>query len=426
MSAMTVDVRETPVDRITTLAELLLAACLFARLVGFSLPAAGVQVTDAAGPSKDALTILVFGGSAVMGALLTHARRGLSMPTVPGSLLLLLAWCTLSLTWSAVPQTGLVRLVQTVVAPLVFVMLVDVVGWRRSLEILRTVLVVMVILDYGAVALFEGGRHMSNEIDVNLVGAWKGFHTHKNVAGGLYAITCIVLWDHMRRNGRTLDVVAFLAALGFMTMGWSKTSLLAVGACILAYEGAPYVASRTARIPLAIAAVVAGLSLAFTAFAYRQDVVEYATEADRFTGRGQLWDIMVEYAGDNLWQGSGFGSFWRIGTEGPSYMHGAGWSALSYNGHNGYLETLATTGLPGLTLLVIALVAAPFALAIHLCASRNPMGPILMGVVSFLTIVNFSESVFLMGSAPSWGLFACLLAIGWNARTEIEETQDHA
>ncbi|MBR7560579.1 O-antigen ligase family protein, partial [Mycobacterium tuberculosis] len=57
--------------------------------------------------------------------------------------------------------------------------------------------------------------------------------------------------------------------------------------------------------------------------------------------------------------GYGFQSFWQ--TEELVYSGGnvETWAVAAYNGHNGYLDTLLTTGIPGLVLTLIWLLFLP-------------------------------------------------------------------
>lgn len=87
---------------------------------------------------------------------------------------------------------------------------------------------------------------------------------------------------------------------------------------------------------------------------------EQTVDLETLTGRVPLWEELLTPASENLWTGVGFGAFWT-----PERMadieSAVGWPAVS--AHNGFIDEILATGLPGLVLLFGALVTALRALA---------------------------------------------------------------
>jgi O-antigen ligase len=87
---------------------------------------------------------------------------------------------------------------------------------------------------------------------------------------------------------------------------------------------------------------------------------EQELDLETLTGRVPLWEELIDQASERPWTGVGFGAFWT-----PERMANVevavGWPAV--NAHNGFLDEVLATGLPGLVLLFGAWVAAIRALA---------------------------------------------------------------
>lgn len=87
---------------------------------------------------------------------------------------------------------------------------------------------------------------------------------------------------------------------------------------------------------------------------------EQEVDLETLTGRVPLWEELIPRASENPWTGVGFGAFWT-----PDRMaeieSAVGWHAVV--AHNGYLDEVLATGLPGFVLLFSAWAAATGTLA---------------------------------------------------------------
>ena len=77
-----------------------------------------------------------------------------------------------------------------------------------------------------------------------------------------------------------------------------------------------------------------------------------------FTGRLDIWTFAVQSLHGRLATGYGFASFWGSSAI-QNLPEGKEWAAFAAHSHNGYLDTTLGMGLPGLALLMAAIVVKP-------------------------------------------------------------------
>ena len=70
--------------------------------------------------------------------------------------------------------------------------------------------------------------------------------------------------------------------------------------------------------------------------------------------------MVLNYSANHPITGAGFGSFWQIGKQSPiNKITSQSWLLGVLHSHNGYLEVLVTTGIPGMILAVVATIIIP-------------------------------------------------------------------
>ena len=74
-----------------------------------------------------------------------------------------------------------------------------------------------------------------------------------------------------------------------------------------------------------------------------------------FTGRSTLWFFSLQLIRKRLWLGYGYNGFWSDTARAKIAMNTAGFSAVGYHAHNGYLELLVSIGIIGTVLFAIIL-----------------------------------------------------------------------
>src|ERR1019366_4205329 len=100
-----------------------------------------------------------------------------------------------------------------------------------------------------------------------------------------------------------------------------------------------------------------GLTFAGDQFVKILDVLD---DPSAFTGRTQIWPVLVNYAADHPLLGAGYGSFFSIGSDSPLFNYASdSISGFFKHAHNGYLQVLVEIGGVGLAFTIIGLVVNP-------------------------------------------------------------------
>lgn len=347
---------------------------------------------------------MVFGS----GTALTRGR----LVSVPLTILLLLGYCLLSVSWAVDPGASLRRLIQTAIVFWVIFRCVGDLGYARTLLLVRYMLILLLVLNYLTVALTGYGIHGDiSEDGSSLFGNWRGILPHKNVAGAACAVTVIVMLFDVRGALRYLSPLVIVAALIFLSYTESKTSQsVLIVALVCGLSARLY--STTYRSIVGVALVIAGGIALLLASAYSDAARAYLNDPQALTGRGTIWPLLLEYARQHLWTGAGFASFWQIGDISPIWTLTDGWVAhYASHGHNGYLDLLVTIGLPGLLLALVTLILWPFAQLMFSVSIGRRQRALLLALFVFGVAHNLTESTLLNGAATVEIVFVMTIAL---------------
>lgn len=315
---------------------------------------------------------------------------------VPLPLVLALLVCAVSLSWSAATGIGLRRLILTGSIAWTIAILVRQLGYERSLVVLRYTLIVLLIANYVAVFAFPslGIHQLGDRIDIALVGDWCGIMNHKNFAGAIMAFTiCFFLFD-ARRVNPILRIGVLGAAAVFLLFSESKTSVgMLAGSVMVGYLfGKTSFPWRLALIPMiAIGTVLLMIYLNL----YRYALVQMVNDPETFTGRIVIWRTLLDFISDNRWYGTGYGSFWNVGQNGPIYSYSADWVRSLATGHNGYLDLAAALGVPLAALCCALLLGWPFVRLLVSNRTTGGKGALLLALLTFCAGHNMTESSIL-------------------------------
>lgn len=385
---------------------------VFVGLTPFSPPLAGAGGIVMSGRGDVLREGLYLGMFAVL-LLAGLERRGLGALRLPVSLGLLLAWCVLSAAWADAPQVAFRRAVLEVLLVLSVVLSVGSLGAERSLVLLRTVLLGVLVVNWLSIPLVVSAVHGAGEIDPGLVGDWRGLYGHKNIAGSVAALTAMLFLHSAISRRRAIDALIALLAITFLVMTRSKASFDLLPIALLA--GVVYALCWRKPLDRAIAitatALVGGALVLFVVLDF-QNIVQFLADPSDFTGRGAIWRAELSYAGDHPLLGAGFGTFADSGLASPLARYaGDNWITAVSHGHSGYLELLVTTGGVGLFLAVLALVFEPLAAFWPVVPERTARKALLFALFVFFVLHNFVESDFLEGDGTSWVAFLIMLAM---------------
>lgn len=374
--------------------------------------------TGTSGVSYFYLTLYVSASGCFFLYLFKNFSSGITNVGIP--LALIMGWSLLSLFWSEYTLVALIRwgqlLVVTVVALVAFRML----GASKSQDLLLRFLFVVVVVDWISLFFVPQAVHLSGELDVNIIGAWRGLHSHKNVAAPIMCISAILFFSEFLRRRSIYTISGLILSLGFLVGTNSRTSIFLLLFVFVIFIGLKiFVRSRASSGFVLWFGVVSLASGAIFVLAMHDYLREAMSNPALLSGRGELWRVIFAASERNFFLGAGYGSFWRFGDDGPSYFYTTGWHAASFNGHNGYLDIMLTLGIVGLILALLVYVVHPFLLFFSRPSnmlSRKTEA----AVLSFVALHNLLESTFLMWNADSYFVW---LLMYFSLRSKVNETE---
>lgn len=279
------------------------------------------------------------------------------------SLILLMGWCAASVPIAILPDVSMRRYIFTLVALLATILCVA--SPRRMVTILWLFLAIILaetVTKYVFVFALPGlGRHGYLGAEPQLNGLWKGQFAHKNIAGPVCVFELFILYAARGRVPAAWLMLLAIPQVIFLVMSGSKTSL----ALLVAVFCLTTAILRT-RSLFAILGIASGAVFAINALTILSTMSDFFHELARvvigdasFTGRTDVWAMLVRYIGEHPFMGAGMLSFWQIGAASPAATDGNTWVSVASYGHQGYLDTAATIGLPGLALALLFILVRP-------------------------------------------------------------------
>jgi O-antigen ligase len=347
-------------------------------------------------------------------AVAAFRRNGLRLAGCISALfVLLLFWCLLSAYWAPEPGVTFRRAMLATVIVLSAMLSVDTLGAQRSLQLLRYVLAAVLIINWISIPLIRQAVHLPGEASPQLVGNWRGLYFHKNITGGVCALTAILFFFHFLRTRHLFDFMIFAGAVVFTIMTRSKSSLgllpvaIAIGCFYrLAWRRG---VDRAIVCVLLLLCAVAAMGLVVYAWG---DIVHALADPNEFTGRMSIWQGEFAFIHDHPLLGAGFGSFADTGAASPLHNYVSDvWVQNISHGHNAYLQLFVTIGGIGFILAMLVFVMQPLREFWRQDGSDVAFKSVLLAIFVFMLLHNFLESDFLEGDDPSWVIFLLMLAM---------------
>lgn len=340
------------------------------------------------GRGLDAQSALKFGIWAA-GLLLAfwrwrEVKVALSQPA-PLALAVFGVWCVLTSSYSATPLYTLGASVAFLGIWVTAVCMAKVFSPQRGLAIFIVALMAAMVASLVLYALapdrvmtpMEGGRILR----------LSGLFGSPNNLGRAAALTLLLVclaWRHLRlKFALPLMVLALFVCGACLYLSGSRASTLGllVGIAVLVLGRRPFL-SATVLVAMACATLV---------FAFVPDVRDLAislisrtgrvSELTTFTGRTEIWQFVLDLIGKSPWLGYGFASTREVIPDG--YAGAYGWTTTS--AHNLWLQAWVTTGLLGLTLLVVSMLASVFQMFTDYLPEAD-------AALAFVVVVGFFEA----------------------------------
>ena len=403
--------------------RLVLASIIFLSFVGFS-PVAITGLAETVGgiPQGDGdlakqLSFMLLFVVIIRYVLLKSGLRGL-IRAIPLPFVILLGWCWLSTIWAIDPAIAIRRTAFVTVVIISINYAVRSMSYKTTTDLLIFCFAAILLADWLSMGLFHLATHQPNEIEFELAGDWRGLQDHKNEAGAFSAL-CIMIFLYgcvIYRSRIVFPALVLLSAI-FLYETQSKTAggflpgAMLIGFCF------NFIYVNSVIRKAAAAACVAFVVFIFCFFFFLNDISSFASQVladpSAFTGRSQIWPILVEYANDHFWLGSGYGSFWAIGDTSPMLDYASGWVVGIDQGHNGYLNILVQTGAIGLTLSIFTVIVYPVYLLSCKQLHGGPGRWLLGSIAGFAWLHDLFESSLLDRANLTWVtmmiVYSCLV-----------------
>lgn len=396
-------------------AEVAFVALLLLVFVGlqpFEIRDATTVVTESGGGSmaRQISYVLVF--ALILAAAYDRYRLD-AFAVVPLGFVLVLGWCLLSAAWAGESGVAFRRSGLEFVVVFSVMLSVNTLGPTRVMRLWRYVLAGVLIVNWLSIPLVPQAIHLAGENDPSLVGDWRGLYFHKNIAGAVSAISAMIfLYDFLRAR-RWIDLGLFAAALGFLAMTHSKSSLGFLPLALLLGAVYRWAWKRDLdRLIVTVGAALLLIVIGVLVATHAEQISRVLQDPAEFTGRTAIWQAEIDYVRDHTWLGAGYGTFADTGGQSPLHNYvDAKWVATVAHGHNGYLQLLVTIGVIGFALAMFALVVMPFVDFWRRDMENLPLKALLFAIFAFVLMHNFLESDYLESDGVTWLSFVMVIAM---------------
>jgi O-antigen ligase len=361
-------------------------------------------------------TYAAFGGLAVLTLVLAMRENTQGLATLLSPALVLFAgWLCFTVLLSFDPSTSIRRFALTafVVAVAASLPLLA----KSQQELMRwfgiAALVLLAVCYLGILLAPKLSIHLATDLqEPGLAGNWRGSFGHKNVASGIMAMLLFV-GIYVIRAGGVLSGLAIVGLVSlFMQYSAGKSSLTLCISVLLLTSLTSVVRSFWGRAVMLLTplALLNMFSVGAVMSESLAEIAKLLPLDSSFTGRSDIWGFALQSLQGRLATGYGFASFWGSSAM-QNLPEGKEWAAFAAHSHNGYLDTTLGMGLPGLVLLIVAVVVKPLRdfQAADEGGNNGPLAMMFLRIWLFGLYLSSMESFFLDRADPLW--FTFLLAV---------------
>ncbi len=253
-------------------------------------------------------------------------------------------------------------------------------------------------------------------------GSWRGIYVHKTELGTFMALAMLVCayllsWKNMLRP---LAWVTLAIASLVLLMSTTKAALaivFIVFMCVPLYRSVRW---RPTRLILFSSVSISLLAAAILGFVANAPAILAAFGRNTtLSGRTEFWPLIIDNIGQRLWLGYGYHTFWLNGWEGNAANV---WVYLPQgfeppHAHNGYLDILLGLGVIGFAVFLLNLANYSWQAFRWARAHPNIEGLVPLLFLTFMVLVNITESLWMNGDFL-WICFSTMsLAIAQKPQT---------
>jgi exopolysaccharide production protein ExoQ len=231
------------------------------------------------------------------------------------------------------------------------------------------------------------------------IGAWKGIFRHKNILGRFMVLSGIIFLIRVVKNNkknRMIGILGLNLSLFLIIGSTSKTALaiLFILISLIPLYRNLKINKSSSQVVLIIVILIIGCAATMLVSNIEAVLGNFGRDLT-LTGRTEIWEAALEKAWERPWLGYGYGAFWQDGGESSYVQRVVGWIDLSHS-HNGFLDLWLDLGLLGLFIFIASYITVWIKAIKWVQSSRDIEGiwPILY--LTFLLLVNLSESTLLI------------------------------
>ncbi len=262
-------------------------------------------------------------------------------------------WFAVTMMTSAFPFTAGGRLVQTYVIGLAIFMLGYQLSPRDLVFSLFASSTLLIILSLGAGFLLPISAIHQPGIEPAVVGDWRGVFFHKNHAAAVTGANFIICTHLILSRLSLIRIVLIGLSCCFLYVSGGKNAAFAAALSSAAYVALVNLKDKQVVTALFLFACYAIISLVVAVGIFSSGSLDVS--ADAFTGRGEIWAALWAVFEQNPIAGGGYGLLFSD-DGGLSVISGflsSQWANSPTHGHNAFLELMASTGVVGITIVLI-------------------------------------------------------------------------
>lgn len=244
-------------------------------------------------------------------------------------------------------------------------------------------------------------------------GAWSGIFYHKNPFGRIMALATLVfaLLTLGSRELRLVTLLGMVLSMALVLASQSRASLIVAGACLAAVGvlSAIQCLPRHRWLGLLLIMILIAAFVAVWAIQHEEGVLTLLSRDPTFTGRTELWTVLLEKARVRPWLGYGYGAFWRgaTGVSGEVQRALDGWYPI--HAHNGFLDLVLELGITGLFIFLLPLGVYGYRTCVWGMAQRSPLSLWPLMYLLFFVLSNLAESALVRQNNIYWVLYVAAI-----------------
>ncbi len=339
-----------------------------------------------------------------LGLLMLRWKRVMSMIGKNLSIIILLGLALLSCLWAEDFSISLNRGIALFGTTLFGLYLGTRYPLQRQLQLLGWAFGLAGILSMVfAVGLPSIGTMCSHE------GAWRGVYSHKNTLGKVMALSTITFMLLLKSKGQ--KILPWLGLSGSLTLILFSTSKSSLVIAIILLVLFPIYQSLRLRQDVLAPAILSTVVLLFGSFilllSNAESILLSLGRDATLTGRTELWVRSLEMIKRRFFLGYGYQNFWGEWSSPGGYIWQAiGWKAP--NAHNGLLELALDLGLLGVVVFLSGFLINLVRSFFWIRLSKDSAGLLPLIYLSFLILMNITESTLLERNSIFWALYVAI------------------